>query len=387
VPTFDRIPFAPAPFRSVGENVQNRLSNPIRGAPLKRALSSGVDTLGPMGDAMGAIPTATPRPRSSQIHRPARFRPCRRLQALAIVNPVATRMSNRLCRATLAPLASTLDLETVPTEAPGHAIELAEKARAQGLDLVIAFGGDGVANEVLNGLIAAPSEDPTPVMACLPAGRTNVLARLLGFPLDPARAAGQLADPDRRQLRRLQLSTVNRRYFACSAGIGLDAAVVRAAHHRLRKGRRIGPVFYPLTAGAIFWHSFARSNAPAIRVRTETRRYRAVTVCVQNGRHYTYLGNRSIDLVSRGDLRSEALSGALLGRTGKRSLVRVAWQLARGGAAVADHSAFTGLVDIHELQVSVEGGAKLALHADGEYLGDVDRAEFRAGAAQLDVLT
>ncbi len=91
-----------------------------------------------------------------------------------IVNPYASRVTEERVRE----LERRLDVvETLLTERSGHATELA--ARATG-DAVFVFGGDGVVNEVLNGLAAG-----TP-LGIVPGGHTNVLARALGVPSDPS---------------------------------------------------------------------------------------------------------------------------------------------------------------------------------------------------------
>ena len=94
-----------------------------------------------------------------------------------IVNPFATRVSEERVRA----LEARLDtVETLLTERKGHATDLARNANG---DAVFVYGGDGLVNEVLNGL---PESKP---LGIVPGGHTNVLARALGVPADPANAA------------------------------------------------------------------------------------------------------------------------------------------------------------------------------------------------------
>ena len=74
----------------------------------------------------------------------------------------------------------------VETREAGHAERLAAAAADQGHDRVVAVGGDGTAQEVLNGLMAAdagPDGGP-PAFGLVPGGTGNDLARSLGLPLD-----------------------------------------------------------------------------------------------------------------------------------------------------------------------------------------------------------
>ncbi len=106
------------------------------------------------------------------------------------------------------------------THRPREAIELARRAAAEGVDIVIAVGGDGTVNEVVNGLAGTPT-----ALAVLPFGSGNVWAREQGLPLDPAEAARVLVQG---QIRSADLGLAGDRYFLLMAGVGFDAAVVHA---------------------------------------------------------------------------------------------------------------------------------------------------------------
>ncbi|MBI3666338.1 MAG: diacylglycerol kinase family lipid kinase [Acidobacteria bacterium] len=126
-----------------------------------------------------------------------------------------------------------------PTVGPRSAIELARQASEQGADLVLACGGDGTINEVVNGLAHAAVP-----LAVLPAGTANVLAREIGLPRDPVRAAEMLASlaPRRISLGRVSPSGAAARYFLLLCGAGLDAHIVY--HLDLRRKARLGVLAY-----------------------------------------------------------------------------------------------------------------------------------------------
>src|SRR5881275_1049699 len=94
-----------------------------------------------------------------------------------IVNPFASRVDEGALRSVEAALGRAGRIETKLTERRGHATELA--AAASAADAVVVFGGDGAVNEVLNGLGGVP-------LGAIPGGGTNVFARALGLPREPA---------------------------------------------------------------------------------------------------------------------------------------------------------------------------------------------------------
>src|SRR6478672_10539557 len=103
------------------------------------------------------------------------------MRAALIVNPFASGVSEARLAAVERELRPSFELTIALTERPRHATELARSLN--GADRFYVFGGDGLLNEVLNGL----SEHT--VVGVLPGGRTNVVARAFGIPLDPAAAA------------------------------------------------------------------------------------------------------------------------------------------------------------------------------------------------------
>lgn len=119
-------------------------------------------------------------------------------------------------------------VEVAATRAAGDATQLAESAVAAGYDVVLAAGGDGTLNEVMQPLVHTPV-----ALGVLPCGSANLFARELGLPLRAERAAGRLANGMLRDYDVGQISTG--RYFLLWAGIGLDAAAVRGVPAGLKK--------------------------------------------------------------------------------------------------------------------------------------------------------
>src|SRR5215510_2420166 len=86
------------------------------------------------------------------------------------------------------------ELQIEETANRGHAAALACRAMRDGVDVVIALGGDGTVNEVANGLLTDGVHDAVPALGVVPAGSTNVFARALGMPNNPIEATGALLD-------------------------------------------------------------------------------------------------------------------------------------------------------------------------------------------------
>lgn len=119
-----------------------------------------------------------------------------------------------------------LDFDLVCTERPWHAAELAKEAGQKGYDVVVAAGGDGTINEVINGLMTFNSSGPALGVLCV--GQGNDFAYGTGIPLDLEAGCQALARGHR---RRVDVGRVtgggypNGRYFGNGIGIGFDAVV------------------------------------------------------------------------------------------------------------------------------------------------------------------
>ena len=149
------------------------------------------------------------------------------MHVLLVVNPRATRVRAGVRERVAAALAERHEVEVAVTAYRGHAGELAGRAASEGMDLVAVLGGDGTLNEVVNGLAGAGADLPVGLLA---GGKANVVPRGLGLPGKPLAATARLLELlERGDRRRVSLGEADGRRFVFSAGMGLDAAVVRQA--------------------------------------------------------------------------------------------------------------------------------------------------------------
>lgn len=151
-----------------------------------------------------------------------------RVRAQLIYNPTAGQIWSSFApeqvREYLAQQDWQVDLK--PTAYAGQGAELARQAVRDQLDVVIAAGGDGTINEVVQGLAHSKVK-----LGILPVGTTNVLARELKVPLNFQQALEYLPVA---HTRVIDLGQMNRRYFLLMAGIGYDAELVRDVNPQLK---------------------------------------------------------------------------------------------------------------------------------------------------------
>jgi diacylglycerol kinase (ATP) len=122
-----------------------------------------------------------------------------------------------------------LEFNLITTERPGHALELAKEAVKQGYDVVVSAGGDGTANEILNGMIEANQENGHHAcMAVIPVGRGNDFSYGMGVPTDLSEVFECIRADQRRMVdigRVYGDAFPDGRYFGNGIGIGFDAVV------------------------------------------------------------------------------------------------------------------------------------------------------------------
>ena len=236
---------------------------------------------------------------------------------LIIVNPYATTVSDRLRNLVVYALQGRYEVEAVATEAQNHATEIGREARDHGYDIVVAFGGDGTLNEVVNGL--AGTDVP---VSMLPGGSTNVVCRTLGIPNDVVDATEHLlslADEwaaaqdrprhGRRPPLRLRLRGRDRRHRG-QAGRRPPAAEVERRPLLLQLGRDLG-----LLSQATWSTRSGCGSRPATATRLE-----GVTAIAQNSDPFTYFASRPIRVCEGIAIDDGTLSVGVLKRAAQRDM-------------------------------------------------------------------
>jgi YegS/Rv2252/BmrU family lipid kinase len=151
---------------------------------------------------------------------------------LLIVNPAARHGETEALLPVIEKLLASVPHDTVLTERPGHAADIV--AAAKGYDVIVAAGGDGTVHEVLNGLMAHPTET-RPVLGLLPTGSGNDTRRTLGVSTDLTQAALELSTGRRKAF---DVGLCNGIYFNNSFAAGLDAKVTaKAVEYKVTKKR------------------------------------------------------------------------------------------------------------------------------------------------------
>jgi diacylglycerol kinase (ATP) len=179
--------------------------------------------------------------------------------------------------------AGGIQSELAETTGPGHATEIAQRAASEGRGLVIACGGDGTLNEVINGLAAQQNGHRVP-LALLPGGTANILAKELDLPWDIPSAAERLVRGTVKEIA-LGLATPlehpeKKKYFLSVGGAGPDGMIVYSLDLGLKA--RIGILAY--------WWEGAREvfryNFQHFRIRVADQKLDASLVIVGRTKNY-----------------------------------------------------------------------------------------------------
>ncbi len=239
------------------------------------------------------------------------MRPC------IIFNPTARGDKARKLRDHLDALASECVLR--PTTGPRAACGLAREAVEQGFDTLVAAGGDGTVNEVLNGMASAPDGLERARLAILPFGTMNVFARELSLPLDLPSAwrvikEGRETRIDLPQAAHGPQDTPIQTRFAQMAGAGLDSRAIALVDWRLKK--RLGPLAYVIAGLRAL-----SGSQPLITVQAGPHLATGELVLIGNGRFY----GGHLPIFPDADCRDALLEVKVFPRTNWVALLRFGW--------------------------------------------------------------
>jgi diacylglycerol kinase family enzyme len=247
-----------------------------------------------------------------------------------------------------------LVFDWAPTTGRGTAIDLARAAAEGGAPLVVAVGGDGTLNEVVNG--ATRETGPSPVVGVVLTGRGCDAARNLGLSTDVRATARALVEgvDTRFDLIRAEWPDGARRLVVTAAGAGFDASVARRT----------------ATGGG-------RGTLPYLRGIVATLASHATTPAeIEIDGAVAWSGRLSTVVVDPGDGQHDSV---ILGDLGRLELLRWLPTVYRGG-----HLANPKIVTQRARRVSIRAASPLPVHVDGEPAGETPVTfEVRPGALRL----
>lgn len=306
-------------------------------------------------------------------------------RARLIVNPQATATSARARDVLINALSAVAVVEVTETKARGHAGDLAHDARLDQYDVVIALGGDGTVNEVVNGLLSEDLDGRVPALAVVPGGSTNVFARAIGLPEDHLEATGHLLEALRAgRRRRIGLGRADGRWFTFTAGLGLDAEVVDRVEKRRTKGKRSTDALYLRSAIGQYLRRTDRRDSPlTLDCPGDPVEGKQALVVVGNTSPWTFLGRLRVDPFPGAsfDLGLDLLA---LRRLRPLATLATAAQLLtpNGRTPWGDQ-----VVHRHDLAaLAVTADHPVAFQVDGDYLGERQHVVFTSVPRALEVV-
>ncbi|MEJ2683071.1 MAG: diacylglycerol kinase family lipid kinase [Candidatus Sulfobium sp.] len=242
--------------------------------------------------------------------------------------------------------------EVLLTEKSGHAEHLARECLKRNPDLIIAAGGDGTINEVMNGIVFSG----TP-LAILPMGTTNVLAKELGVPENVMGALERAVNglPRKVSLGKIETGEGGHpaaRYFCLMAGIGFDG---KAVHD-------VSPYIKKISGKAAYIMSGMKSMLGyppgEIVIRTEDREFTAYSAIV--GKSSKYGGN--LKVTPDANLLDPFLYACIFRGRSRTDILRYFLGVLRG-----THLGYSDVEYVKSSLLEVRG--RVDVQIDGDYLG------------------
>ncbi len=285
------------------------------------------------------------------------------MRICVIFNPSARGNKARRFRRWLDGVAAECELR--PTAGPNDARRIAAAAVREKFDLIVAAGGDGTVNEVLNGLGDVPDGFARARFGVLPLGTVNVFARELNLPLRHEAAwkilkGGRELGIDLPVVEFAAQGKVERRYFAQLAGAGLDARAIELVSWRLKK--KVGPLAY----GFAGFQALAERQ-PKIIVRADGRDISGELVLIGNGKFY----GGAVPVFPAADLQNGRLEACVFPRVNLWRLLRCA-----PGLLVTRKLPEQLVRRISAARLELSSDEPVAFELDGEWVGNLPAAFF-----------
>lgn len=232
------------------------------------------------------------------------------------------------------------------TSGRDDATRITAEAVTRGAEMVIAHGGDGTVNEVVQALVG--SDVP---LALWPGGTANVLARELALPADPDRLARIIAAG---VTRRVLVGRAGQRYFLLMAGVGLDAETLGSVHPGLKR----------LTGEGAYWLAGLKQltdwNPIPFVLEANGERYRATFAVVANAPSYA----GGLRFAPDASMEDDLLDLCLFDATERARFARYL-----AAALTGSHVGLPGVTCVKTRHAVAQGPDNRLVHVDGERLG------------------
>ena len=309
------------------------------------------------------------------------------MRALLVTNPFATATNAEHVAKVEKLLGAQLVVTTISTSHRENAIDIGMSATTEKFDVVISLGGDGTANEIINGLMHIES-GKRPIFVSLPGGNANVLTRNLGFANRIENAVDQLLESLHQnnvinlKLGHVAARTINgfhiSRYFAFNAGLGIDAEVLLAMHELRNRGRKVTDAAY---AGLALRKILRWMTKTSPQLVIFNNKYHFAFFL--NLSPWTYISSRAVNPAPEVS-DSNALSIFAAKKVAAKSFVAILLALV-SGKKFTDIRDFDSFVDCQSIEV--QALSPMWLQVDGEPIDQVSQADFSHHPDTLRVLT
>lgn len=238
------------------------------------------------------------------------------------------------------------EADLLATKRAGHAQDLARQAAARGDDMIIAAGGDGTINEVVNGMAGTPS-----ALGILPVGTVNVFAMELGIPSKLEKAIEIIRTG---YTTCIDLADANGRSFVQLAGVGFDAQTVQKTDRSFKNA--LGPLSYIVTAAQL-----ALQKPPVLTVEAEGQKTaQGSFMLVGNGRYY----GGPFQFFPEASMTDGKLDVCLFKNLSHIDLIRYFQGILSGS-----HTKFKDVVYFKSASIYVTSDREVPIEVDGELHG------------------
>jgi len=239
-----------------------------------------------------------------------------------------------------------IEMTPSPTEPDGSVVKMVRELLRENPDLMVAWGGDGTINEVVNGMFG--SNVP---LGALPGGTANLFVREMKIPLDLSGAIRLIGEG---KTRSISVGQANHRYFVLMVGIGFDSAVIRNVDWNLKRK------FGKLAFGLSFLNTARSYDYPKFSVNANGAQRDCVFAVICNAREYAAY----FVLTPEANISDEYFYVCLFKEAGLGNMSRYVFH--------ALNRSHHKLDDVEILKVSdleVTGPDTIAVQADGELVG------------------